>query len=65
MSRTALRPLAIRACKRLKPDASDEVVRDVCDAVSGGDLDCMRLDILVDMTTQRLRFGPRQYTGRL
>ncbi len=49
-----LKATASFAAKLLKKTDSQETIRDQCDLITGGDLDCMQLDILCDMVTRRL-----------
>lgn len=50
-----LTDLADAAAKQLTKEDSQETIRDVCDQVSGGDLDCMQLDILCTMAEKRIK----------
>lgn len=50
-----MKKYAEAAIKKLNKEDSQETIRDICDMVSGGDLDCFQLDMLCDMVTRRLK----------
>lgn len=43
------------ACKILSSDSDLEEIRDVCDQVSGGELDTVQMDILSDMVIKKIK----------
>jgi hypothetical protein len=56
-----LTQFAEQALKQLKQESDYETQRDICDLVSGGELDPTQLDILVDMVrTRLLRFAMQE-----
>jgi len=49
-----LAPIAEKLAQAASSITDYALLRDYCDMATGGELDCIQLDILTDMTTERL-----------